>query len=145
MTAQTTELVRTTNGVERSRRLMYVLAPEEATTLARVDAFAMVDAADEDAMVAWMIERAVGWGELGPVVAVEGRVKGYHASESHAREILEDERGVPVSSEAVFFEPYLKGREAALTAMAGRLEGSPAGRAFRYGAFLLFGLAALKL
>lgn len=132
-------LVRTKNGVKKSEHLLYVLMDPEADAGDKVVRAGIVLLPGQiDDFVAFVTERSVDFGARGPVLEVPG-LQANPSQASHAREAMA-ENGMTVTPDFYFIDPFLKGREAALTARLAR-RGSDTSLFYALAvAFALFGL-----
>lgn len=129
---ENTRLVKKTNGITTGETLMYVLfAPgaPEGTKLAQ--AAILIDPDDLDAFIDWAGTQTTGFGVHGPVATITGLKvspsEGMHASKAMT------ENGLTRAEGFFYIEPFIRGREAGLTA-------TPPGNEILY---VFFGLAAL--
>ncbi|HMO08810.1 MAG TPA: hypothetical protein PKD10_14365 [Paracoccaceae bacterium] len=107
-------LIRRKNGIVTSEHLLYLLMdPEAGADETAVRAAVAIDPNHLDAFAAFLVSQSVGFGAQGPVVVLSGFQTSFSRS-SHAREAIAN-RGLTPAAGFYFIEPFLNGREAALT------------------------------
>ena len=103
-------------GIGRVEYVMMVLADPEATqTPQQVKGLIVLRKSEADGLDDFVKENQVGDGPLGPIVAINGTTSSYDSS-TQAKTKLAD-RNIYLASNAVYFEPFLGGREASLRSM----------------------------
>ncbi|MGL4320804.1 MAG: hypothetical protein ACRCS3_08070, partial [Paracoccaceae bacterium] len=135
----TTRLIKKTNFVTTSERMLYILIDADASPFgATARGAIVVDAGAVDKVAAWLDEQMVGFGADGPIVNVTGLLA--YGGDSMVSEAI-GERGLEKSDSFFVIEPHFEGREAALTPKP--LDGFMAGALFYCIAafFVLLGLA----
>ena len=137
----TTLLVKKINGMTTSEDLMFVLLDADATSAHRqARAVMLIDPDEEEIFRQWAMSKAVGLGERGPVVLVEGIVS------SSGNTLVQDalkERGFDSGGADFHLTPFLHGRSAGLSSLQGGRPGIVMGVFVAAG--LLWLMAGVKL
>lgn len=137
----TTLLVKKINGMTTSEDLMFVLLDADATSAHRqARAVMLIDPDEEEIFRQWAMSKAVGLGERGPVVLVEGIVS------SSGNTLVQDalkERGFDSGGADFHLTPFLHGRNAGLSSLQGGRPGIVMGVFVAAG--LLWLMAGVKL
>ncbi len=127
------ELIKRTNGVRTGTRFMYVLfGSEDDAASKQARAAVVMTEADKDRFVDDIFDHVVGFNAQGPVIALNGFRGSGDGYASMVSEALA-EKGLTRAPDFVFVEPFLDGRQAALTATGEPLR--------VLGVFLLFAAA----
>ena len=123
VTDETTRLVDRTNGIKTGEDIMVVLAdPEAAAGLKQFRGIMILSTTEFDQFTDWVIDHAVDFGPLGPVVEFTGSVSKSDGEASHARDAIENHGGT-VASDVVYVSPYItQTREEGLAAALTRAE-----------------------
>lgn len=111
--AHNTRLIAKTNLVKTDEDLMYVLQDETAGTSEPVVRGVILLEPDQvDDFADWVTANAVGFSEIGPVVALNGLVA-KNRNVSHVSDVF-DERGLKRAENFVYLEPFFLPRDQAL-------------------------------